>query len=194
MVSEITRFYCKPVMTSSSFLRQRSLYAILRDGFWKGDPDFIFMFNWHVLSILNGLDVFWRYSTFCIWLGFPYGAKFCFVFAKWSPKRQMREKYLLGGHFLTPNCVLWAIVREHISIRLACTGAQEKMQEGRKARMKKSQEVYISCMRGATTSGRIPTKLVKCVRLINIIKLAKFHRFNLRGFGVVRRCRFNLAI
>jgi len=27
------------------------------NGFWKGDPDFIFMFNWHCLSILNGLDV-----------------------------------------------------------------------------------------------------------------------------------------
>jgi len=26
-------------------------------GFWKGDPNFIFMFNWHFLSIINGLDV-----------------------------------------------------------------------------------------------------------------------------------------
>jgi len=26
-------------------------------GFWKGNPDFIFMFNWHLLPILNGLDV-----------------------------------------------------------------------------------------------------------------------------------------
>jgi len=45
----------------------------------------------------------------------------------------MREKHLLRGHFLTPNCVFRAIVREIISIRLACVGTQEKRQEGRKA-------------------------------------------------------------
>jgi len=50
----------------------------------------------------------------------------------------------------------------------------------------KSQEVYISRMRGATNSGRIPTKLGKCVRLTDVIKRAKFHRYNLRGFGAVR--------
>jgi len=56
MVSEITRFNCKPDLTSSWFLRQGLLYAILHDGFWNGDLDFILMFNWHCLSILNGLD------------------------------------------------------------------------------------------------------------------------------------------
>jgi len=53
-------------------------------------------------------------------------------------------------------------------MRLAYTGAQEKKQEG-----KKSQEVHISRMRGATPSGRIGTKLGKCVRLTDVIKPAK---------------------
>jgi len=96
----------------------------------------------------------------------------------------MREKHLLGGHFFTPNCVFWAIMREIISIRLACAGAQEFRQEGRKE--VKSQEVYISRMRGATPSGWIPTKLGKCVCLTDVIKLAKFDCYNLRGFGAVR--------
>jgi len=70
----------------------------------------------------------------------------------------MKEKHLLGGHFIAPNCVFWAIVRDIISIRLACTGAQDKKrQEGRK--VENSQEVYISRMRGATPGRRIPTKL-----------------------------------
>jgi len=70
-------------------------------------------------------------------------------------------------------------VREIISIRLACAGAQEKRQE------EKSQEVYISRMCGATLSRRIQFKLYKCVRLTNVIKRAKFQRYNLRGFGAV---------
>jgi len=76
-------------------------------------------------------------------------------------------------------------VREIISIRLACAGVQEK-KAARKAGRKKSQEVYISRMCGATPSRRIPTKLGTCVRLTDVIKRAKFHRYNLRGFGAVR--------
>ena len=75
-------------------------------------------------------------------------------------------------------------MRQIISIRLACAGAQENRQEGRKE--EKSQEVFISRMRGATPSGRIPTKLGKCVRLTDVIKRAKFHRYKFRGFGAVR--------
>jgi len=74
-------------------------------------------------------------------------------------------------------------VREIISIRVAYAGAQEKKavkQEGRKE--EKSQEVYISRMCGATPSGRIPTKLGTYVRLTDVIKRAKFYRYNLRGF------------
>jgi len=95
----------------------------------------------------------------------------------------MREKHFVGGHFLTPNCVFCAIVHEIISIRLACAGAQERKKGWKE---EKSQEVYISRMRGATLSGRIPTKLGTCVRLRDVIKRAKFHRYNLRGFGAVR--------
>jgi len=54
-------------------------------------------------------------------------------------------------------------------------GSKAGRQEGGK---KKSQEVYISRMRGATSSGRIPTKLGTCVRLTDVIKRAKFHRYN----------------
>jgi len=77
---------------------------------------------YHVqLTLYVYLERFRRYSTFCIWLGFPYwGWNFGGFWTKWPPKRQMSEI-----HFLTPNCVFWAIVREIISIRLACAGAQE---------------------------------------------------------------------
>jgi len=66
-------------------------------------------------------------------------------------------------------------VREIISFRLACAGAQEKKeQESRQE--DKSQEVYISRNCGANPSGRIPFKHGTCVRLPDIIKHAKFHR------------------
>ena len=73
-------------------------------------------------------------------------------------------------------------MRQIISIRLVCAGAQEK--KGRKE--EKSQEVYISRMRGATPSGRISTKLGKCVFLADFIKSAKFHCYKSSGFGAVR--------
>jgi len=143
------------------------------------------MFNWHFLSILNGLDVIWLLFGW----DFPNGGtKFCGFGPKWPPKRQMRNKHLLGGHFLTPNCVFWAIVREIISMRLK-TG-RKAMKAGRK----KSPEVYISRICRATPSGRIPTKLGNGVCLTDIIKRVKFHRYNLRGFGAVRCWRFHVAI
>jgi len=74
---------------------------------------------------------------------------------------------------------------EMISSRLAFAGTQEKRQEGRPEgrKVEKLQEVDISRVRRATSSGRIPTKLGKCVRLTDAIKRALFH--NLRGFGAV---------
>jgi len=89
MVCEITRFYCMPDMTSSWFLRQGSLHAILHHGFWKGYPDFIFMFKWHFLSILNGLGVI-RFFVFD-W-DFPTGAKCFGVWSKMTPKNVNWEK------------------------------------------------------------------------------------------------------
>jgi len=73
-------------------------------------------------------------------------------------------------------------VREIISIRLDCAGAQEK-KAGRKE--DKSPEVYISRMRGATPSGRNATKFGTCGLLTDVIKRAKCHRYNLRVFGAV---------
>jgi len=78
-------------------------------------------------------------------------------------------------------------VREIISIRLARAGAQEKKavkMAGRKE--DKSQEVYISRMCGATPSGRNATKFGRCVIRPDVMKRAKFHCYNLRGFGAVR--------
>jgi len=77
-------------------------------------------------------------------------------------------------------------VREIISVRLVCAGAQEK-KAGRQAGRKeeKSQEVYISRMCGATPSGRIPTKLGTCFRLTDVIKHAKFHHYTCRGFTLL---------
>jgi len=57
------------------------------------------MFNWHFLSILNGLNVIRLFYLAGITL---LGAKF---WGKMTPKRQMREKQLLEAHFLTPNYV-----------------------------------------------------------------------------------------
>jgi len=89
------------------------------------------------LTLFVYLERVRRYSIFFIWLGFPYwGRNFGVFWAKQPPKRQMREQHLLGGHFITLNCVFWAIVREIISIRLACAGAQET--KGRKEGRKKS--------------------------------------------------------
>jgi len=193
-------------MTSSRFLRQGALHAILHDGFWKSDHVFLIAFYSNFFSVMHGfrynevllragyddmvifpprsashyftwrilkgrpriyihvqltlfvyLERFRRYSTFFIWLGFPYWGRTCGGFgAKWPPKRKIREKHLLGEHFLTPNCVVWAIVREIISIRLAYAGAIENKSrhEGRK-----SQEVYISRMCGATPAGGMQPNL-----------------------------------
>jgi len=49
-------------------------------------------------------------------------------------------------------------------------------------------------MCGATPSGRITTKLGICVRLMDVIKRAKFHQYNLWGFGAVRCWSFHVAI
>jgi len=70
-------------------------------------------------------------------------------------------------------------VREIISIRLACAGAQEKAL--RKVTI--SVGLYFTY---ATPSGRIPAKLGIHACLADVIKLAKFHRYNWRDFGAVR--------
>jgi len=54
MVSEITRFYCLPDMTSSSVLRQGALHALFHDGFWKSDHDFLIIILSNVLATMLG--------------------------------------------------------------------------------------------------------------------------------------------
>jgi len=56
----------------------------------------------------------------------------------------------------------------------------------KKRQEEKSQEVYNSLMCVATPSGRILTKRGTRIRLTDVIKRAKLHRYNLRGFGAVR--------
>jgi len=41
-------------MTSLLFLRQGLLHAILHDGFWKGDHDFLIAFHSNFLSVMHG--------------------------------------------------------------------------------------------------------------------------------------------
>jgi len=53
-VSQIMRFYCKPDLTSLWFLRQVALLAILNDGFWKSDCDFLIAFHSNFLSWMHG--------------------------------------------------------------------------------------------------------------------------------------------
>jgi len=141
------------------------------------------MFTWQFVSILNGLDVI-RHVAGISLLG-----RNCGGFGQMTPNTSNERKTLARSALpyaklrLLSHCA-W------IYLYLACAGAQEK-----KAGRKKSQlEVFISRMRGANPSGRIPTKLGICVRLTDIIKRAKFHRYNLRGFGAVRCWNFHVAI
>jgi len=110
-----------------------------------------------------------------------------------TPKRQMREKQ----NTLAGKALAYAKLRllshcawNYLYLFGLCRCAKKKRQAGRK----KSQEVYISRMCGATPSGRIITKLGKCVRLTDVIKHAKFHRYNLIGFGAVWFWSVHVAI
>jgi len=51
MVSEITRFYCKPGMTSLWFIRQGALHTGFVDEIWMIDPSFIIMVHLHISRI-----------------------------------------------------------------------------------------------------------------------------------------------
>jgi len=54
MVFKITRFLCKPDMTSSWIRRQGALHANIHDGFWKSDRDFLIAFYTKFLSEMHG--------------------------------------------------------------------------------------------------------------------------------------------
>jgi len=53
MVSEITRFYCKPDMTSSGFLGQGRCTHFFDCRFWKGDPNFIIVLLCNYTSVVH---------------------------------------------------------------------------------------------------------------------------------------------
>jgi len=176
-------------MTSSWFLRQGAPHASLHDGFWKGDPDFIFMFNWHFLSYLNGLDVIrllvfgWDFLT---------AGEILRVFGQNDPQNVNWEKSTCcEGTFLRHTASFEQLC---VKLSLSVWPVQVRKKKGSKASRKKSQEVYISRMRGATPSGWIQTKLGKCVRFTDVIKREKFHCYSLRGFGALRCWTFHVAI
>jgi len=54
MFKEITRYYCKPDMTSSLFCRKGAVHAIFHGGFWKSDYDFLIVILSNFLSAMHG--------------------------------------------------------------------------------------------------------------------------------------------
>ena len=137
------------------------------------------------MSILNGLDVI---RLFLFGWDFPTGGEILGVLGQNDPQNVKIEKNtcwegtsLRQTASFEPLCVKLSLSVWPVQVRKKKMGGRK---EGRKE--EKSQEVYISRMRGATPSGRIPTKLGKCVCLTNVIKRAKFHRYKSRGFGAVR--------
>jgi len=145
------------------------------------------MFNWHFLSILNSLDLI---RLLCFGWDFPTGGEILGFWGKMTPKTS-NERKTFGGRAL-PYSKLRLLSHCAWNYLYPVQVSKEKRQEGRQE--EKSQEVYISRMCGATPSGRILTKLGQCVRLLILIKRAKFHRYNLRGFGAVRCWSFHFAI
>jgi len=192
-------------MTSSWFLNQGALYAILHDGFWKSDHDFRIAFHSNFLSGMHGfrdnevllqaghdvivisppegaahnflimkgrsrlynhvqltlfvyLKRFRPYSTFCIWLGFPYvGQHFGVFWAKWSQNGK-REKTLAGRALpYTKLRLLSHCAWNYLYPFGLCRCARKKAVK--KAWRKKSQKVYISRMCGATLAGRFQINL-----------------------------------
>ena len=110
---DIMSFYCWSEMTSYSHALQVIFYC----GFWKCDPDFVFMFHWHLWSILNGLYVIQLFGLAGISL---LGAKLLGLWGQNDPKnvkigkntwwegttlRQTacREKKRRKKEFQTPN-------------------------------------------------------------------------------------------
>jgi len=218
-------------MTSSWFLRQGSLHAILHNGFWKSDYDFLIAFHsilfWDAwfprqrgiiasrighyrdfsargrftlfyitdsemttptfyscsIDFFVYLERFRRYSTFNIWLGFPYWGEILGVSGQNDPQDVNWEKTLAGMALPYAKLRLLSYYAWNYLYPFGlCRCARYK----KAGRMEKSQEVYISRMCGATRSSRIPTKLSTCVCLPDIITHAAFHWYSLKGFGAVR--------
>ena len=54
-------------------------YIIFDDGFWKGDPRFIFMLDWHIMPIFNRLRVI---RLFQAGWDFPTAGEICEIFGE----------------------------------------------------------------------------------------------------------------
>jgi len=135
MVFEIMRFYCRPDMTSSWFLRQGSLYDILHDRFWKGNPDFIFMVNWHFLSILNGLDVIRRLHLAGISL---LGATFWGLWGKMTQNVKLEKNTCWEGTSLCQTASF-----EPLCVKLSLSVMPVQVRKNKKAGRKKSHKKCI---------------------------------------------------
>jgi len=80
------------------------------NGFWKADPDFIFVVHWQFWSISNRLEVIkpfrfgWDSRTRVQFLGF----------LGWMTPRKLRYRKTLGQwHFLGPRRIFWRIVHSN---------------------------------------------------------------------------------
>jgi len=120
------------------------------------------------------LERFRRSSTLFIWLGFSYWGRYFGGFGKNDPQNVKNRNSHAG--MALPYAKIASF--EPLCVKLALSVKKKGRKAGRQEGMKeeKSAEVYISRMRGATPSGRIPTKLTICVLLTDLIKCAKFHR------------------
>jgi len=111
-----------------------------------------------------------------------------------NPKRQMKEKYLQKT-LLYAKMRLWSQCAWIMSIRLACAGAREKaIRQKGENKEERSHKKCIShvCMERPLARRFQPN--LACVRLTDVIKHGKFHRYNLRGFGAVWCWSFHVAI
>jgi len=139
------------------------------------------------LTLVVNLERFRRYSTFYLTGISLLGATFWGFGAKWPQNVKWERNICCDGTSLCQTASFKPLC-SNLSLSLSVWSVQ--VRKTKKAG-RKSHEVYISRTRGAIPSGRIPTKLGKCVRLTNIIKLAKFHRNNVR---VVMCWSFHVAI
>jgi len=88
------------------------------------------------LSILNGLDVI---QLFVFGWDFPTGAKFWGFLGKMTPKRQMREKHLLEGHFLMQTATF-----EPLCVKLSLSVWTVQVRKKKKAVRKEGRKVIRS--------------------------------------------------
>jgi len=149
------------------------------------------MLNWHFLFILNGLDVIRH--LYMAWISIL-GGEILGILGQNDPQNVKWEKNTCWeGYSLRQTASFEPLC---VKLSLSVWPVHVRKKKGSKAgrQEEKSQEVYIWHMCGATPSGRIPTKLGTRVRLTDVNKRTKFHRYNLGDFGAVRCWSFHVSI